>query len=147
MKNACATAHWIRFLCDQAGFTELIPCYDGPTPIFTDSKGATDMSNKDKITRSFKLCRGMYHVARAMVRDQIVKIIHLYGRNNPSDLLTKANHRQRIAGGTPEKPEAGVMHLAGFAPLTFEGCEKYTSHWNDGEVNSGYGDFYEGDQA
>ena len=147
MKNACATAHWIRFLCDQAGFTELIPCYDGPTPIFTDSKGATDMSNKDKITRSFKLCRGMYHVARAMVRDQIVKIIHLYGRNNPSDLLTKANHRQRIAGGTPEKPEAGVMHLAGFAPLTFEGCEKYTSHWNDGEVNSGYGDFYEGDEA
>ena len=39
--------------------------------------------------------------------------------------------------------------MPGFAPLTFEGCEKYTSHWDseDGEVNSGYGDFYEGDQA
>lgn len=130
MHGVCGTINWVRALMKDAGFE-----FDSaPTQVYTDSKTALQMIDKDKITRSFKIVRTHYHIAREFCRDGLMEVNHIFGKYNPADLTTKSNPRQRIQG---DNGEAGVMELCGFKPINYEGCE-LVERYTKSEKDSGY---------
>ena len=130
MLGACGTVNWVRTLLADAG----LPLAEGPTNVYTDSKTACQMIDKNKITRSYKYVRAHFHIVREFSRDGIISVQHIFGKYNPADLTTKSNPRQRIQG---DNGEAGVLELCGFRPINLDGCEP-VERYGESEKDSGY---------
>ena len=62
------------------------PCID----VFVDNRSAIHIASNTKDDRRTRHIDVRYHVIKKLVSDKIVRLNHIDGKENPADILTKA---------------------------------------------------------
>jgi hypothetical protein len=93
-----------------------LPDAQDPTPTYNDNKGTIDWSSTGAITKRLRHINMKEVAIRDAIHNNDVKLAHIAGKRNPSDILTKEDRDQQHYMGlrdvlVPPLPDMGGVGI------------------------------------